>query len=85
MNDLASLIERLEKADSGSNELDIAVEIALFDPPVSVRPNSAGTKLIYTMRNGSESTHWAGDHTLTPKSRERSISTLRALQSKGEA
>lgn len=83
MADLSSLIARLEKATSGSNELDMAIEIALFDPDVSVLPNSAGTKLIYTKRSGAQSTHWAADHTLTQERRANSLSLLRALQQKG--
>jgi len=85
MSDLSSLIARLEKATSGSNELDMAIEIALFDPDVSVRPNSAGTKLIYTTRSGAQNTYWAGDHTLTPERRAKSLSLLRALDQKGSS
>ena len=76
------LIERLEKATGTDNELDIAIEIALFNPDVAVRPNAAGTKLIYTKRDGSEVTHWADDYTLLPESRRRSIALLRALSNR---
>lgn len=85
MTDLSSLIARLEKADTGSNELDMAIEIALSGPGVSVRPNAAGTKLVYTTRSGKQSTHWAGDHTLTQERRAKSLSLLRALDQKGSS
>ncbi|UNK39331.1 hypothetical protein MNR02_06400 [Shinella sp. H4-D48] len=85
MSNLSSLIARLEKATSGSNELDVAIEIALSRPGVSVRPNASGTKLIYATRSGKESTHWAGDHTLTPERRAKSLSLLRALDQKGSS
>lgn len=74
------LIERLE-AGERSNALDMAVEVALFEADetyISVRPNSAGTKLIYTRRDGSEETCWAFDHTLTAESRAKCAAILRA-------
>jgi hypothetical protein len=80
MTDLSELIERVEKATGPSNELDIQIEIALFDPEVSVRPNAAGTKLIYAMRSGKQQTVLAADHTLTPESREIALALLRSLQ-----
>jgi hypothetical protein len=78
MPDHADILRRLEAGEC-SNELDIAVEMALFDPPVSVRPNSAGTKLIYTLRSGTQETCWAGDHSM-PVHRERTIALIRALE-----
>jgi len=62
------LIERLEAGDH-SNELDVLIELALFKPDDgcrSVRANNAGTKVIYTMADGSERTHWAYDWTHRP-------------------
>jgi hypothetical protein len=76
---IPELIEALERADGPDNRLDIAVEIALFDPDVSVKPNAAGTKVVYTTRSGKKSTHWARDHTLSPETRASAIAALRAL------
>ena len=62
MTKLTELIDRLEKARRGSNELDIAVEIALFKPDqyhTTIRANAAGTKVIYTRHDGREETFWA--------------------------
>ena len=73
----ADLITRL-KAGERSNELDIAIEIALFVPDQqhrSVRPNSAGTKVIYTRRDGKEETFWAHDWSMKP---DFAIDELRA-------
>ena len=64
MRDRGELIARLEKAKKSSNDLDVAVEIALFKPDqhhVAVRANSAGTKVIYTRPDGREETFWARD------------------------
>lgn len=79
MSDYREIIERLERGEC-SNELDIAIEIELFDPPVSVRPNAAGTKLIYTLRSGKKETFWADDHSM-PERRGLALDRLRALES----
>lgn len=74
-----SLIERLEGAERG-NALDIQIEIALFKPDaeyLSVRPNDAGTKLIYTKADGSQQTCWAFDWTM-PSCVAETIKQLRA-------
>lgn len=81
----AELIERLEKGETG-NEMDIAIEIALFEPDAdysAIRANAAGTKVIYTKRSGAEVTHWAGDHSMGLR-RERTIALLRALEAKDQ-
>lgn len=87
MTDLIATLEGLTaRLDAGetSNELDIAVEIALFEPDdiyLSVRPNAAGTKVIYTKRDSSEVTHWANDWTME-RNRPRTIALLRALEAR---
>lgn len=82
MSDLASLLEKVRSAKAGSNVLDMEIEIALFKPDglhTSVRPNAAGTKLVYTRQDGGTDTHWAADHTLNAATRERAIALLTAL------
>lgn len=79
MPDLSALIERVEALTGQSNDLDVEIEIALFNPDVSVRANAAGTKVIYTKRDGSEATHLAWDWTMT-RNRHRTLAALRALQ-----
>lgn len=81
---MRDLIERLEKAKGVDNALDIAIEIALFNPDVAVRANSAGTKLIYTKRDGTEVTHLADDWTLGPERRARTLALLRAKEARAE-
>lgn len=56
----AGLIARIE-AGERSNELDLAVELALFKPTKnwpSARANTARTKIIYVAKDGSEETCW---------------------------
>jgi len=74
---LSELIERVEKGET-SNELDVAIEITLFNPDVAIRANAAGSKVIYTKRDGSEATHLAWDWTL-PRNRPRTLTELRHL------
>lgn len=60
----ADLIARLLAAKSGSNELDVLMEVALFEPDeeyVACRANNAGTKVIYTRADGGEQTNLAPD------------------------
>lgn len=81
MTDLSSLIDRVEAGES-SNELDVLIEVALFEPEgpyASARPNSAGTKVIYTGLDGKEITHRALDWTMTP---ELTLRDLRALKAR---
>ena len=82
MADLSALIERVEALTGQSNGLDVEIEIALFNPDVSIRSNAAGSKVIYTKRDGSEATHLAWDWTLD-RNRSRTVALLRALQAKG--
>ena len=82
--ELEALIGRLEKIRGVSNPVDIAIEIALFDPPVAVSANAAGTKLVYTLRSGKKETCWAREFTLTPEGRAWALKALRALKEQGE-
>lgn len=82
MTGIDELIERVRKSRSTSNALDIEIDVALFKPDseyVSVAPNSAGTKLVFRLADGTTRTHWAEDHTLTGESRDRAIALLKAL------
>ena len=79
---LSELVERVRRCRSHSNKLDIEIDIALFKPDgkyVSVRPNAAGTKLVYRLADGSTRTHWAEDHTLNQESVERAVCLLQSL------
>lgn len=65
---LASIIERVEKGER-SNELDVLIEVATFEADgeaTACRANAAGTKVIYTLADGSQCTHWARDWTRNP-------------------
>jgi 3-dehydroquinate dehydratase len=78
-----SLIERLRNCAGCDNELDIDVDIALFRPDKdykSVRHNAAKTKLVFTMRDGGNMTHWADDHTLTYDAIDTAIHRLTELE-----
>lgn len=70
LSEIRALIQRLEKAPTGSNELDVLMEQALFRPDAistAIRANNAGTKIIVTMVNGlgelEDHTFWARDWT----------------------
>lgn len=83
MAGIRELIERLERNEI-SNDLDIAIEIALFEPDggsVAVRANNAGTKLIYSERDGTETTCLAWDWS---QNSERATTLLRALADRKE-
>jgi len=63
LNDLADRVEKLKAAD---NAVDVLVEIALFEPSetsVAIRPNAAGTKVIYSYADESSMTYWAEEWT----------------------
>lgn len=80
---LEELLDRVKAGESG-NALDMAIEIALFQPDnnyASVKPNAAGTKLVYTTHSGDLDTCLAWDWTLTAARRTKAIA---ALQSVGE-
>lgn len=80
---LEGMIERVRKAKSTSNALDIEIEIALFEPDrryASVKTNAAGTKLIYTTHDGKPETFWAPDHTLNSARRNAAIALLRSIK-----
>lgn len=78
-----SLTDKVAALTEPSNAIDIEIEIALFQPDdrhVSVRPNSAGTKVVYTRRDGTKDTFWAYDYTLTTESRAKALAALQALE-----
>ena len=80
---LDGLIERVKAARGYSNALDIEIEIALFKPDgrhISVRPNAAKTKLVYTKRTGGTDTFWAPDWTISQASRDEAVRLLQALK-----
>lgn len=79
MNRLDDLVARLEAGEI-SNELDVLIEVALFEPDAA--PNSAGTKVVYPNPDGSFSTHWAPGHCLYPS---ESIAALKARAAKDKA
>lgn len=81
----ANLLSRLQGLKAPSNEIDMAFEIATFEPDdtyKAVRANDAGTKLVYTLADGRTVTHWAWDHTLTQDRRDRCIAILTALEAR---
>ena len=62
---MTDLTKRLSDATEGARELDVLIEVALFEPDeefVSCRANNAGTKVIYTRHDGTELTCWAYEH-----------------------
>ena len=67
--DAGKLLELADRVVSGvgcDNDLDVLIEVALFEPndtAASVRANSGGTKVIYTSHDGKDSTHWAEEWT----------------------
>ena len=77
-----SLIEKLERCTGPDNELDIAIEIALFEPDEEfggVRANAAGTKVVYMRHDDSCQSHWAFDWTLNEENRKAAIAELERL------
>lgn len=76
---MTELIERLEAAES-SNALDVLCEVALFRPGTcftKIRPNTAGTKVIYTDKAGHNMTCWAEPWSEPPR-RAATIAALKA-------
>lgn len=81
MSDIENLIERVKKLRVPSNWIDVEIELAVFQPDdlyASVRPNSKATKVIYTMKDGSEKTCLANDWTLNEQSKAKAINLLKA-------
>lgn len=79
MTDLRELAERVANGKGCDNALDVEIEVALFTPDlesIAVRANAAGTKVIYSNRCGTESTHWAEEWTAD---RPSAAAYLRAL------
>lgn len=85
---LASLLERVGDCNEADNALDIEIEIATFEPNrlySAVRPNAAGTKLIYSMQDGGQETCWAWDWTLNEANRKQASEAIRrALEASNE-
>jgi hypothetical protein len=80
-DELIALAERVEAATMTNNELDVLVEVVLFEPDAfykSCRANDAGTKVVYTNKRGREETFWSQDWTLGPENRVRTAAALRA-------
>jgi hypothetical protein len=80
--DLIKKVEGL--ASPASNELDVLIEVALFEPDAthqSCRANSAGTKVIYTRHAGGQDTHWAPDWT-GRNIRSVTLERLRSLEAR---
>lgn len=80
MPDLTDLIARVEGLTKSDNAVDVLVEVALFESAlggVSCRPNSAGSKVIYTYADESEKTYWAEDWTLTDEHRAETVRLLK--------
>lgn len=78
---LLALAERVEGLAGHSNEIDVLVQVALHAPLApwdTVRSNSAGTKVIYGMEDGSEKTYWARAWTVSASERKRTAAALRA-------
>lgn len=74
---MTNLIERIE-AGERSNELDVLIEVALFEPGsvyAAIRANNAGTKVIYTDVYGNDVTCWAWDWSRDPSD---TLAALRA-------
>jgi hypothetical protein len=82
MGEVRELIERLEKATGEDNALDVAIEVALFEPDdeaSAIRANNAGTKVIYILRDGAEVTHLAPPWT-AQRNKDRTARLLRAKE-----
>ena len=79
--ELLALAERVERlTGTGVNSIDVLCEIALFqsgDDRTSVCANNAGTKVIYSDRDGDESTCWSDDWTKADR-RALTAAALRA-------
>ncbi|MFM9829713.1 MAG: hypothetical protein ACKVOB_13390 [Sphingomonas sp.] len=68
-DELLALADRID-ADERTNALDVAIDLVLFRPCahyVAIRANSAGTKAIYTDKDGNDHTHWSIDWSALPE------------------
>lgn len=86
---LLALASKVDAARGMSNEIDVQVEIALFEPnelELAIRANDAGTKVVLTIDGGKERTCWARDWTISANQRRETSAALRslALQPGGE-
>lgn len=78
---LVGLAQRVDSMTCADNAVDVLCEVALFDPAgdwAAVRPNNAGTKVIYKDKTGKEFTFWADDWTRDDQ-RKATAAALRAL------
>jgi len=88
MTDLLELAARVEGLKESSNEVDVLVEIALFEPDedaAAISANSAGTKVIYYGHDGRSETHRAQDWTHGKPMRMMTARRLRARAHGGGA
>jgi hypothetical protein len=80
VDDIIAQIDALDAVCD--NALDVIIEVALFKPTqfwAHCRANDAGTKVIYTGKDGTEDTCWA-DEWVRPDQRESTISLLKAIK-----
>jgi hypothetical protein len=80
--ELLALADRVDAVEKSDNGLDVLIEVALFEPDadtLSVRANSAGTKVTYTVAEGRPETCWAPDWTVGFSERANASARLRAL------
>lgn len=78
---LVPLSDRISALTGPDNAIDVLYEIATFQPDghwKTCRANAAGTKVVYTDKEGDSITFRAGDWTLTPESRAEAIAVLKA-------
>lgn len=81
MNRLLALADRVETLKESSNEVDVLVEIALFEPDedaAAISSNAAGTKVIYYGHDGKSEAHRAQDWTHGKPMRMTTARCLRA-------
>ena len=82
MSAVHELIERVHAGEC-SNAIDVEIEVAVFSPDenyASIRPNAAGTKVIYRTHRGKEQTCWAADWTMFPQVAEAALKAREAAQ-----
>lgn len=80
---ISELIARVEAATGADNELDVQIEISIERAlGATVRANAAGTKVIYTNKDGTDQTCMAWDWTQDESARIATAVKLRAIQNK---